>query len=123
MKNLIVSLLITQFATLNTSACLTRFTSTVNIARIPKVKILQALYRNAQPFGVGKLHYKPNHELSDDEAIILIATSNNGFVDYVYGRPIKVQFLNVSDILCTEDYNQYNGENLAETVIEQLRKQ
>jgi hypothetical protein len=95
----------------------------MNIAGMPRVKILQALYRNAQPFGLGKLHYKPNHELSDGEAITLIVTSNNGFVDYVYGRPIKVQFLNVSDILCTQDYNQYNGENLAETVIEHLRKQ
>ncbi len=89
----------------------------VDISDIDKKVLLQALYAHAKPLGMGKLHYIPNHQLTNQEMESILATD---YIDYLHGRVMKIDIS--GDSMETRLYNRDNGEGLAETIIANLRK-
>src|SRR5579863_6465988 len=86
--------------------CSTSFISSVynvDISGLDKKVVLNALYQRAQTQGLGVLHYKPNHSLSDDEAVEILK-NDRGYVDYLHGRVMKVDLS--GDFLDTRLYNR-----------------
>jgi hypothetical protein len=93
------------------------FAMKVDISDIDKKVLLQALYTNAKPLGMGILSYIPNHVLPDQEMESILA---KGHIDYLHGRLMKI---NISkDSVDTSLYNEDNGKYAAERVIANLRK-
>lgn len=88
-----------------------------DISGIDKKVLLQALYANAKPLGMGRLHYIPNHTLTDQEMESILV---EGDIDYLHGRVMKVDIS--GDSMETYLYNRDNGKDAAETIIAALRK-
>lgn len=89
----------------------------VNIAGLPKYLLIKELFKKAKLLGRGISLYDPSEELSDEEACEL-ASSRRG-VDYVYSRSMKISVF--GDVVDTRKYNEINGNNAAEKVIEEVR--
>lgn len=92
--------------------------SNINIKGIDKALILQALYNNSRPMGMGFLQARPG-PMSIEDARELIAGKDSGdypggrhnvdgYFDYVYGRPLKLLFIG-DDELRTDGYDRDNG--------------
>lgn len=90
----------------------------VDISGIDKKALLQALYAQAEPKGYGWFHYIPDHILPDEEMESILAKGNR--IDYLHGRAMKIYLTDNS--IDTSIYNEYNGKNLAETIIASLRQ-
>lgn len=89
----------------------------INIDRLPKYKVLQALFNNSKPLGMG-FYQSWGEPMSDDEAKTLLQEDTD--FDYVRGRVMKVDLEN--DIEFDERlYDRNNGEGAAEAVIAELR--
>ena len=94
-------------------------TNKVDISGLDKVEILQALFDRAQPVGMGYIHYDKNHKLSQKDAQRILE-EEDGDADYIFGRYMKVDVS--GDQLETWEYNSENGDNVAEEIIQELRK-
>lgn len=89
----------------------------VSIAGLDKVALVQALYAQAQPLGMGRLQYTPG-PLAEAEAAQLAEAP---YIDYCHGRVMKVSLQD--DTLHTDLYNRDNGEGRAEAIVAQVRAQ
>lgn len=87
----------------------------VNIAGLPKELLIKELFKVAKPLVMGISHYDDSEELSDEEACVLVSSG----ADYVHGRYMKINVR--GDQVDTKKYNEINGNNAAEKVIEELR--
>ena len=88
----------------------------IDISGLEKSAVLQALYNNAIPLGMGVVHYIPG-ELSDEQAKNILEKTCN--FDYLHGRVLKVNIC--GDTLYTRLYNRDNGAGAAEKVVEKVR--
>ncbi|GAH29265.1 unnamed protein product, partial [marine sediment metagenome] len=59
----------------------------MNIKNINKAKILQVLYNNSQPLGLGFLHYIPEDMTYKEANEVLIHQTD---FDYLHGRVMKI---------------------------------
>lgn len=91
----------------------------MNISNYSKAEVLAALFNAAKPLGLGRLHYRPDHIMSVQEAQEML-DSGQTFFDYVEGRLMKVGL--DKDELDTYQYNRDNGENAAENALKSLQK-
>lgn len=88
----------------------------MNIAGIPRAKVLVALYNRAQAQGMGWLQYDPT-PMTEEEATRLLLTYR--YFDYLKGRVMKVDLS--SDEVETALYNRDNGPSAAEDAIDAIR--
>jgi hypothetical protein len=91
----------------------------VDISGLSKAAVLAALYNNAQPQGMGFLHYDPKPWTEADAAAYISQVNGHMYFDYVKGRVIKTDLSD--DEVGTGLYNRDNGEGSAERVIDILR--
>lgn len=89
----------------------------INISKIPKAKVLAALFNHAKPLGLGLLHYIPR-DMDETEAQKIL-DSGQTYFDYHEGRLMKVDLS--GDELDTRFYNRDNGEMAAENAISQIQ--
>lgn len=83
--------------------------NTIDITGMDKVEVLKALYNKAAPSGLGRLHATPgplSHEAAVEHTRWALEKAG-GHVDYVLGRPIKVN-LN-EDQMRVDLYERDNG--------------
>ncbi len=86
----------------------------MNISNLYKPKVLAALFNAAKPLGMGRLHYRPEHIMDDQEAEKLLDSGQTWF-DYHEGRLMKINM--ATDEINTWGYNRDNGENSAENAV------
>ena len=85
----------------------------INIAGIPKFRLLQALYAASKPLGMGMLHFVPGG--MDDEEAKNMCKGEQLYFDYVRGRVIKC---NISgDVLDPRLYDRDNGQGACERAV------
>ena len=93
----------------------------VDISDKDMFEVLAALYNHAAPIGKGFEQYNPipwTKEIAKEYygAECLKKGKNEVFLDYILGRPIKIQF--GGPTIMVEEYNEINGAvNLAQRVI------
>jgi hypothetical protein len=91
----------------------------ISIAGLDKALVLKALYDNAQPLGMGGLHFRPG-SMSEDEANRIVASSEGRlYFDYVGGRPLKVDL--AGDQFDPRLYDRDQGDGAAARAIAALR--
>ena len=88
----------------------------INIAGLSKVDVLQALYKNAKPLGMGMLHFVPG-PMPAEQAQAMIDEGQTYF-DYVNGRVMKVDLS--EDQLDPRLYDRDNGQGAAEKALAEL---
>ena len=91
----------------------------MNISGISKAKVLAALYNNSKTQGMGMLHFDPAPMIEDQAQKLL--DSGKTYFDYLKGRVMKIDLS--SDEVDTWLYNRDVGENAAETVLENIKRQ
>lgn len=90
--------------------------SLVNIGKLNKAQALAALFNNAKTQGMGVLHYKPNHVMTEAEAEAVLAEGS--YVDYLEGRVIKIDFDKLGENqLDVTNYNRDNGPFAAQDAL------
>lgn len=96
------------------------FCSCVNIAGIDRVLLVQKLYENARPLGMGYLHPLCSTDISYEKAKDLVGK----YIDYYNGRVMKIRVPaeGDGDEINTRLYNRDNGEERAEEVVEEIRR-
>lgn len=84
---------------------------------IPKEKVLAALFNNAKTQGLGILHHRPNHTMTEFEAYNILRKTKN--FDYLEGRVLKVD---LSDDDGFEEwlYDRDNGQGAAQRAIDSI---
>ena len=87
----------------------------VNVEGLTDAQILQALYTNSRPLGMGMLHFTPG-PLTEVELNSLINGSKFYF-DYVKGRVIKTGWNSGDKEIDTRLYDRDNGEGAGEVAI------
>ena len=92
----------------------------INIKGLKKEDILATLYNHAKPKGLGFLH--ATGENIDSNIAKKYLKQYSGCFDYLNGRVLKITFFENKDEINTSLYNRDNGANLAEKLIEELRK-
>ena len=93
--------------------------TTIDIKGIDKAKILAELYNNAQPLGLGFLHYNPTPMTKEDAQKILDAGYT--YFDYLKGRVMKIDLS--EDDMRTDLYNRDNGHGKAEEIIRRIKNE
>jgi hypothetical protein len=88
----------------------------INISDLDKTTLLTELWKNAKLATIFEITDLVAPRLNIEE--IKSAIKYNG-CDYISGRPIKVTFR--KNMINVSTYNKYNGENLGEKVIENIR--
>jgi hypothetical protein len=96
----------------------------VNIEGLDRAAVLAALYNAARPQGLGFLHYDPKPMTVEEAREILNKHAREGeiYVDYLYGRVMKVRISEKEDCIDPRLYDRDHGKGAAELVIESLRK-
>jgi hypothetical protein len=96
----------------------------MNIKGLDRAAVLAALYNAARPQGLGFLHYDPKPMTVEEAREILNKHAREGelYVDYLYGRVIKVRISEKEDYIDPLLYDRDHGKGAAELVIESLRK-
>ena len=90
--------------------------SIVYLEKLNKAQALAALFNNAKTQGMGVLHYKPNHVMTEAEAEAVLA--EGPYVDYLEGRVIKIDFDKYGENqLDVTQYNRDNGLNAAQDAL------
>lgn len=89
--------------------------STVNIAGLDKVVVLQRLYERAQAQGIGILRAR-NEPMSYGEAKYLL--EERTYFDYLHGRVMKIDIK--GDELSPWGYDRDNGRGAVAEVIAQM---
>jgi hypothetical protein len=90
--------------------------------REKRARILAGLYNNAEPFGMGFLHYVPGN-LPPAEAWELVTRETGRppeeghYFDYLRGRLVKCVILADGTLRRTDLYDEAYGEGAAERVI------
>ncbi len=74
----------------------------INIDGLEKAAVIKALYDNSIPLRMGVLQYVPG-PMSMEEAALL---AKYEFLDYVYGRYMKVSFCEEGYVVIADDYNE-----------------
>lgn len=87
----------------------------MDISKYDKAEVLRVLYDNAQPQGMGMLHFKSGN-MSREEARSWL--KHGTYFDYLSGRVMKVDLS--GNELDTRLYNRDNGPDAAEKAIESL---
>lgn len=91
----------------------------MDISKLDKAKLLQALYEQAQPQGQGYLQYSSS-PLSYEEAKSILERQR-GHIDYLHGRVMKVDLS--GDTFSTRLYNRDNGQGAAESIVQRLQSE
>lgn len=89
---------------------------TVNVAGLSRPAVIQALYAAAAPLGMGFLQFRPG-PLPDADAQAL--AEQDGWMDYVHGRPLKVKF--EGETFISRLYDREYGPGAAQRVVDALR--
>ncbi len=87
----------------------------INIKGLSKPAVLVALCNATTPAGLGALH--ANGPVTEEQAAEFLARGS--YVDYCFGRPIKVDFS--GDEFDPVLFNRDAGHGAAERAIERLR--
>jgi hypothetical protein len=111
MNKYILLLLISSFSALKAME-----NAGCDISGLDKKEVLRALFRNAEPQGLGFVQYNSADTISDEEAEKLL---KKGYIDYLKGRVMKIDLS--KSVVDTYLYNRDNGNNAAENVIEKLK--
>ena len=90
----------------------------IDITGIDKAELLVALYHGTHPLGMGVLHDNP--EFGIDDAKAALASEPSGRLDYVSGRPIKVNISGNS--FDPALYDRDAGEGAAQRIVDMLNK-
>lgn len=90
--------------------------ATIDIGGLSKAKVLAALCNATPPRGMGVLCAKP--VVSEGDAADQLSKSE--YVDYCFGRPIKIDF--GSEFIETWGYDRDAGHGAAERVIASIRR-
>ena len=90
----------------------------ISLEGLDKAVVLAALYNNAKrSHGLLGLHYLPG-AMGIEVAREII--KDNKIFNYLQGKALKVDL--TGDELDTREYNEYNGEGLAEKIINSIRE-
>lgn len=94
----------------------------ISIKGLDKAEVLQALYNNSRPLGLGFLNPKALQDITIEECKEIIEKSipNDLYFDYLNGRVMKIDI--ADDILDSWLYDRDNGKGKAEQVINELRQ-
>lgn len=95
----------------------------IDISGLAFAEVLQALYQASKPLKWGM--NAPQSPLSKQEAALLVEKNRKGgpWIDYLNGRPLKLDFKGITTTLNIELYDKYNGgTGRAHQVICDLRK-
>lgn len=90
----------------------------IDIKNLDKAKLLQALFNNSKPLGLGFFASGSNSEMSYSEAQKIIAEGNLYF-DYLKGRVMKIDIS--GDEMEPWGYDRDNGQGAAQKVVTALR--
>lgn len=102
----------------------------INFAPLTKAQALCALYNNAKPQGLGLINFREGN-LSEEQAETLIRGRTwrlsseekpHAYFDYLFGRVIKVKFVDGSNEFDERLYDRDNGEGSAMRAIENYKK-
>ena len=89
----------------------------MNIKNYNKAEVLAALYNKAEVQGMG-IFQAVSGDMTQEEAEIIFKESPDKYFDYLKGRAMKVSL--AQDEVETRLYNRYNGDGVAERIIEAL---
>ena len=88
----------------------------INIQGLNKKELIIELWNNAKLATFFEVTHIPSPKLDDEELASVLQYRGVG---YLSGRPLKLTFnQNFMDV---EEYDFYNGEGLAESIIEEMR--
>lgn len=102
----------------------------VNFAPLTRAQALCALYNNAKPQGLGLINFREGN-LTEEQAETLIRERTcrspseekpHAYFDYLFGRVIKVKFVEGSNEFDERLYDRDNGEGSAGEAIENYKK-
>lgn len=102
----------------------------VNFAPLTKAQALCALYNNAKPQGLGLINFREGN-LTEEQAETLIREricrspseeKPHAYFDYLFGKVIKVKFVEGSNEFDERLYDRDNGEGSAGEAIENYKK-
>lgn len=88
----------------------------IDIKGLDKAEVIKALYRGAQPLGLGVLSFETGG-LQDSEAQQLAESGT--YIDYLHGRVMKVDLS--GDAFNEALYDRDNGQGKAQAIIDSLR--
>lgn len=101
----------------------------INIANLPKSKLLAALYNASRQQGMGFMNATGRLDMTPDEAEGVIdnhtytdprdGKDRIGYFDYLHGRILKVDIN--GDELRPHLYDRDNGQGACESVVQNLR--
>jgi len=89
----------------------------INIKGLDKRQLLLELYKNAKWATIFEIDGAPNKPEFDEDQLDMALQWKGA--DYLCGKPIKIDFR--KDLVDFEDYNFYNGENLANKIIFKMK--
>lgn len=92
----------------------------IDIKGIDKAKLLQGLFNNSRPQGLGFFAAGSNKEMSYGEAQNIVARGELYF-DYLQGRVMKIDIS--GDEMDSWGYDRDNGQGAAQKVVTALRNQ
>ncbi len=97
----------------------------IDITGIDRVKLLQSLYRNTRPLGMGILHDQPGgltYELARSALSHATGGSDTAdcWFDYIAGRPIKVSFRG-NELHADTIYDRDAGQGACQRAVDEAR--
>lgn len=97
----------------------------IDITGLDPAEVLLALYHGTTELGMGALQARSNVTVDDARELLRFGSKDPGFsapmrVDYMFGRPIKVNF-SESGIIDVRLYDRDAGEGTGRRVIESLK--
>lgn len=92
--------------------------SDISISGLNKAVVLAALYNNAQPQGLGFLHYNPEPMTTAQAEQVLESTT---YFDYLQGRVMKVSLAS-DEYFNGRLYDRDNGQGAAARAIDAIRE-
>ena len=63
---------------------------TIEVTGVDLIELVKHAYDLSRPQGLGLIHYRAAHRLSDEEATCFIDPERGVTMDYVYGRAVKL---------------------------------
>ena len=90
----------------------------VNIRGLNKRDLIIELWNNAKLATFFEVTHEPSPKLDDKELDSVLEYNGAG---YLSGRPLKLTF--TKNFMDVEEYDAYNGENVAESIIEEMRSE
>lgn len=98
----------------------------INFEGIEPHVLVHALYHGTRPLGMGYIHNRPNLSVEDTKEVLNEyarrgANADKIYIDYFFGRPLKVTLDLTSKTFQTRLYDRDAGQGAAARVVAKLR--